>query len=49
MQRIYAEELPALPLFITAIPQALPKWLEGFGPSGTGQPFTQEAEEWRSK
>ena len=48
MQRLYAEKLPALPLFITAIPQALPKWLEGFGPSGTGQPFTQEAEEWRS-
>ncbi len=48
MQQIYAQDLPALPLFITAIPQALPKWLEGFGPSGTGQPFTQQAENWRS-
>ena len=47
MQQIYAEELPALPLFITSIAQALPKWLVGFGPSGTGQPFTQEAENWR--
>ena len=49
LQRIYAEQLPALPLFITSIPQALPKWLEGFGPSGTGQPFVLEAENWRSK
>lgn len=49
LQRIYAEQLPALPLFITAVPQVLPPWLEGFGPSGTGQPFTQEAENWRSR
>jgi len=49
MQRIYAERLPALPLFINAIPQALPTWLRGFGPSGTGQPFTQRAELWRSE
>ena len=49
MQHIYAEQLPALPLFISAIPQALPKWLKGFGPSGTGQPFSQEAENWRSE
>ena len=49
LQRIYTEQLPALPLFITAVPQVLPKWLDGFGPSGTGQPFTQEAEDWRSK
>ena len=49
MQRIYAEELPALPLFINAIPQAVPKWLKGFGPSGTGQPFTQQAELWHAE
>jgi peptide/nickel transport system substrate-binding protein len=49
MQHIYADQLPALPLFISAIPQALPKWLKGFGPSGTGQPFTQQAELWRSE
>jgi peptide/nickel transport system substrate-binding protein len=49
MQRIYAERLPALPLFINAIPQALPTWLRGFGPNGTGQPFSQQAELWRSE
>ena len=48
MQRIYAERLPALPLFITVIPQAVPLWLRGFGPNGTGQPFSQQAELWRS-
>jgi peptide/nickel transport system substrate-binding protein len=46
MQRIYAEQLPALPLFTTSIPAIVPKWLKGFGASGTGQPFTQQAEEW---
>ncbi len=49
IQRIYAERLPALPLFINAIPQALPTWLRGFGPNGTRQPFTQRAELWRSE
>jgi len=49
MQRIYAEQLPALPLFITVIPQAVPTWLRGFGPNGTGQPFSQQAELWRSE
>ncbi len=36
MQRIYAERLPALPLFVTVIPQAMPPWLRGFGPSFGG-------------
>jgi peptide/nickel transport system substrate-binding protein len=49
MQRIYADALPALPLFISSIPQAVPKWLAGFGPSGTGQPFTQQAENWHAQ
>ena len=46
MQEIYADQLPALPLFIMAIPGVIPKWLKGYGPSGTGQPFSQRAEEW---
>jgi peptide/nickel transport system substrate-binding protein len=49
MQRIYAEQLPALPLFTTVYPAVVPKWLAGFGPSGTGQPFTQQAELWHSQ
>ncbi len=46
MQHIYAEELPALPLFISSIPGVIPKWLKGYSSSGTGQPFSQRAEEW---
>ncbi len=49
MQHIYADELPALPLFINAVPQAVPKWLKGYGPSGTGQPFTMQAEYWHAE
>ena len=49
MQHIYAERLPALPLFIAVIPQAAPTWLRGFGPNATGQPFSQQAELWRSE
>ena len=49
MQRIYAERLPALPLFITVIPQAMPPWLRGFEPDGRGQPFSQGAEAWSSQ
>jgi peptide/nickel transport system substrate-binding protein len=34
LQRIYAEELPALPLFYRADPYILPNWLEGVRPTG---------------
>jgi peptide/nickel transport system substrate-binding protein len=34
MQRIYAEELPSLPLFHRAEAHALPKWLQGFLATG---------------
>lgn len=49
MQRIYAAQLPALPLFFNVIPQAVPKWLSGFTPQPTGQPFTQKAEYWHAE
>ncbi len=49
MQRIYAEKLPALPIFITSIPGVIPTWLAGYSSSGTGQPFTQRAEEWHTR
>ena len=45
MQRIYAEQLPALPLFIDAGLLALPQWLDV---SGTGQLAPEQAEAWRS-
>ena len=46
MQRIYADQLPALPLFIDAGLLALPKWLDV---SGTGRLAPEEAETWRSE
>ena len=46
MQRIYAEQLPALPLFIDAYVLALPKWLDV---SFTGTLAPEQAETWRSK
>ena len=49
MQQIYADQLPALPLFIMAIPGVIPTWLKGYGPSGTGQPFSQQAEAWHAE
>ncbi len=45
MQRIYAEALPALPLFIDAGLIALPKWLDV---SGTGRLAPEQAETWRA-
>ena len=45
MQRIYADQLPALPLFIDAGLLALPKWLDV---SGTGRLAPEQAEAWRS-
>ena len=47
MQRLYLQDLPALPMFITTTGFVMPKWLHGYGPSGTGQAWTQNAEEWR--
>ena len=49
MQHIYADKLPVLPLFVAVIPQALPKWLLGYVPNGSGQPFSQASEFWRSE
>ncbi len=47
LQAIYAEELPALPLFFRADPFILPKWLEGVEPTGHQYPSTLWVEDWR--
>jgi peptide/nickel transport system substrate-binding protein len=46
LQAIYAEELPALPLFFRANPFVLPHWLRGVVPTGHQYPTTLWAEEW---
>ena len=40
LQAIYANELPALPLFFRANPFVLPPWLQGLVPTGHQYPST---------
>ncbi|NBC33526.1 MAG: peptide ABC transporter substrate-binding protein [Alphaproteobacteria bacterium] len=47
IQRIYAEELPALPLFHRANAYILPTWLEGVEPTGHQYGTTLWVEHWR--
>ncbi|HZB91686.1 MAG TPA: ABC transporter substrate-binding protein, partial [Stellaceae bacterium] len=47
LERLYAEELPALPLFFRADAYVLPKWLEGVVPTGQEAPTTLWIEDWR--
>ena len=48
LQHIYAEELPALPLYFRAEPYILPKWLKGVRPTGHQYPTTLWVEDWRA-
>ena len=47
LQRTYAEDLPALPLFFRADAHVWPKWLSGIRPTGHMAPVTLWVEEWR--
>jgi len=49
MQRIYADQVPVLPLFFRAEPYALPKWLKGFVATGHGDYSPLWAENWRAE
>ncbi len=49
MQRIYAEDLPALPLFFVPQAHVIPTWLRGYVPSGMTDYTTLRAEEWRAE
>ncbi|CAH2599045.1 Peptide ABC transporter substrate-binding protein [Rhodovastum atsumiense] len=49
MQRIYAEQLPVLPLFFRSEAHVVPKWLTGYAPTGHGDYAVLWAENWRSK
>jgi peptide/nickel transport system substrate-binding protein len=48
LQRRYAEELPALPLYFDATVFAIPTWLKGIDPAGRFGTTTQWIEEWRA-
>lgn len=49
LQAIYAEELPALPLWFRSDAHVWPRWLEGVRPTGHLNPSTLWAEEWRAR
>jgi peptide/nickel transport system substrate-binding protein len=49
LQAIYAEELPALPLFFRADGFVLPSWLDGVEPTGHQYPTTLWVERWQAK
>lgn len=49
LQRIYAQDLPALPLYFRADPYVIPKWLKGIRPTGHQSPTTLWVEEWRAE
>ncbi|HEV8016679.1 MAG TPA: peptide ABC transporter substrate-binding protein [Stellaceae bacterium] len=46
LQVLYAEQLPALPLYFRADPFVLPKWLDGVTPTGHDAPSTLWIENW---
>ncbi|HWI25641.1 MAG TPA: peptide ABC transporter substrate-binding protein [Stellaceae bacterium] len=47
LEALYAEKLPALPLFFRADAYVLPKWLHGVVPTGHQYPTTLWIEDWR--
>ena len=49
LQRIYTQDLPALPLYYRANPYVIPKWLKGVRPTGHLAPTTLWVEEWRAE
>ena len=49
MQRIYAEQLPVLPLFYRAEAHVTPTWLRGYVPTGQGDLSSYWAENWHAE
>ncbi len=49
MQKIYADQLPVLPLFFRAEPHIVPKWLAGYTPTGHGDFSALWSENWHTK
>jgi peptide/nickel transport system substrate-binding protein len=47
LQRLYAEELPALPLYFRADAHIWPRWLEGVTPTGHLGATSLTVEHWR--
>ena len=48
-QRLYASELPSLPLFFRSDTFILPKWLSGVRPTGNQSPTTLWITDWTAQ
>src|SRR3546814_128504 len=48
IQKLYAEELPVIPLYFRASSFILPKWLKGVTPTGHQYPSTLWIEKWHA-
>lgn len=48
LQRLYIEELPALPLYFRSEAHVMPKWLHGVVPTGHQYPVTLWVENWHA-
>ena len=46
LQRLYAEQLPAIPLYFRANSFIVPKWLKGIKPTGHMFTSTNWVEDW---
>lgn len=49
IQRLYAADLPVLPLFFRTDPYVMPRWLAGVEPTGHIEPSTMRIENWRAE
>ena len=49
MQKIYADKVLVLPLFFRADPHVVPKWLDGYTPTGHSDLSVLFSEYWKSK
>ena len=48
-QKIYAAEVPVVPLFFRAEPHIVPKWLKGYQPTGHGDFACMWSENWHAE
>lgn len=48
-QKIYADQVPVVPLFFRSEPHIVPKWLKGYAPTGHNDLSSMWAENWRAE
>jgi peptide/nickel transport system substrate-binding protein len=49
MQKIYATQLPQVPIYFRADAHVVPKWLKGYTPSGIGDATSNWSQNWRAE